>query len=407
MSGSRRIIISLSALFFGMSFIFIANGLVVSSASLLLTQMGAHRLQIGIVISFFFIGALVCTIVSHKLISKVGHIRAYTIFTAIFALSALLHSISNNLIFWAVLRFVLGFSYYSITIVIESWLNAKSKNATRSRVLSFYEIVFYTSFGIGAMIMSLNLDANEIFLIGTIFIIFGAIPLNLLKIHAPQVPAPIKISFPKIFNIAPLALCTGIISGLCMNGFFSMATLFVLDQGYSAKEAGNLIVVAMVGGFISHALFGKFSDKFGRKYAIILASFITFISSLFFIIIKPNIYMQYFFTFFLGAGIFVLYALAVARANDVVTDKNRYVEVSSAILFSYIIGSLLAPLIIGLLIYYFTHLGFLYFYICASLFLLIFASFQKNVTKPNNAFSVGNSHSMMLSEVLDDNNKQQ
>ena len=117
--------------------------------------------------------------------------------------------------------------------------------------------------------------------------------------------------------------------------------------------------------------------------------------------------MQYFFMFFLGAGIFVLYALAVARANDVVTDKNRYVEVSSAILFSYIAGSLLAPLIIGLLIYYFTHFGFLYFYICASLFLLIFASFQKNVTKPNNAFSVGNSHSMMLSEVLDDNNKQQ
>nr|WP_235605102.1 hypothetical protein [Campylobacter fetus] len=54
MVSSKRVIISLSALFFGMSFIFIANGLVVSSAGVLLTSMNADKTMIGVITSFFF-----------------------------------------------------------------------------------------------------------------------------------------------------------------------------------------------------------------------------------------------------------------------------------------------------------------------------------------------------------------
>ncbi|WP_063999940.1 hypothetical protein [Campylobacter iguaniorum] len=72
MIGIRRVIVSLSALFFGMSFIFVANGLVVSSAGLLLKNLNASEAMIGVVTSCFFIGALVCTLISHKLISKIG-----------------------------------------------------------------------------------------------------------------------------------------------------------------------------------------------------------------------------------------------------------------------------------------------------------------------------------------------
>lgn len=399
---SKRILLSLSALFLGISFIFIADGLIVSSAGLLLKNMNASNAMNGIISSFFFVGAITCTMVSHRLICSVGHVRAYAIFTAAFGISAILHSFSENLFIWMILRFMLGFFYYSIVIVVESWLNAKSKNATRSRVLAFYEIVFYASFGIGAIIMSFNLDSAQVFMIGTFFIILGSIPLNFLKIKAPPIPQKTKISLPKIYEIAPLALVTSISAGLLMNGFFSMATLYVLSLNYTAGEAGIFIISAMCGGFLSHTFFGSFSDKFGRKNSILLASIISFVSTIIFIILKPTIQIQYIMIFMVGVGIFVLYALALARANDVIADKSKCVEVNRALLFSYLIGSFLAPIIIGFLMQKFGSDGFLYFYACILLALIVFTIFQKTVPKEKRQdFEIYSWHSIALK---DDNN---
>lgn len=406
MAGSKRAITSLNALFIGVSFIFIASGLVVSSAGVLLNDMGASKTQIGLITSFFFIGAITCTIVSHRLISKVGHMRAYAIFTALFAISALLHDMSNNLIFWAILRFMLGFCYYSIVLIVESWLNEKIPNSIRSRVLGFYEIVFYSTFAIGAVIMSMDLSTTKVFLIGTISIILGSIPLNFLKIKSPKIPKAISISLPRIYNIAPLALATSIIAGLTMNGFFSMASLFIITQGYTPAQAGIFIIIGMCGGFMAHTIFGTISDKFGRKLAIILASSIALFACLGFISVNPDIITQYIIVFFLGFGIFVLYALALARANDVVTDKNAYVEVVRALLFSYLIGSFLSTIIIGFLINQFGFTAFIYYYIVLLAFLIIFAIFQKNVPKEQEvAFTRHSGHSVIFDELNNDNSK--
>lgn len=406
MAGSKRAITSLNALFIGVSFIFIASGLVVSSAGVLLNDMGTSKTQIGLITSFFFIGAITCTIVSHRLISKVGHMRAYAIFTALFAISALLHDMSNNLIFWAILRFMLGFCYYSIVLIVESWLNEKIPNSIRSRVLGFYEIVFYSTFAIGAVIMSMDLSTTKVFLIGTISIILGSIPLNFLKIKSPKIPKAISISLPRIYNIAPLALATSIIAGLTMNGFFSMASLFIITQGYTPAQAGIFIIIGMCGGFMAHTIFGTISDKFGRKLAIILASSIALFACLGFISVNPDIITQYIIVFFLGFGIFVLYALALARANDIVTDKNAYVEVVRALLFSYLIGSFLSTIIIGFLINQFGSTAFIYYYIVLLAFLIIFAIFQKNVPKEQEvAFTRHSGHSVIFDELNNDNSK--
>jgi MFS family permease len=162
----------------------------------------------------------------------------------------------------------------------------------------------------------------------------------------------------------------------------------------------------MSGGFMAHTIFGTISDKFGRKFAIILASSIALLACLIFIFINPGIALQYLIVFFLGFGIFVLYALALARANDVVTDKTTYVEVVRALLFSYLIGSFLSTIVIGFLINQFGATAFIYYYITLLAFLIIFATFQKNVPKDQEvAFARHGGHSVIFDELNDDNSK--
>ncbi|WP_107969136.1 MFS transporter [Campylobacter concisus] len=379
MASSFRIIRSMGPLFLGMSLLFIGNGLVIASCSALLKQNGVGELAIGLINTGFFIGALISTITAHRIISTTGHIRAFAIFSAIFAVSAMLHAISQNLIFWAILRAFLGYCYYALLMVIESWLNAKIPNKIRSRVIAFYECVFYTSFGLGILILALDLSAFEIFIISAAFIMLSSIPLNLIRINQPQIPQRQPINIPKIFGIVPLALVGALVAGLAINGFFSMASLFVLLQGYSAKEASFFMTIAMAGGFLAQTFIGGFSDKYGRRPALLLCSVVSLISAVLFLLNGSNLIVQYILSFFFGGGIFCTYGLSLARANDEITDKTKSVQVARALLFSYSFASLFSPLLMSYAMKIFGAFGFIYVYLVLYVGLILFALTQKTI----------------------------
>ena len=376
---SAMTIKSMFALFIGMSFLFVGNGLIISSAGVELKKMGADEVQTGFVIATFFIGAMLSTIFSHKIVSKVGHIRSFGIFASLFGIAAMFHDLSANLYLWAFLRGCLGFFYYSLLMIIESWLNARARNEVRSRVLAFYEITFYVCFGLGILVLSLNLSTSHVFLLSAAFILFSSIPLNLIRIKEPPIPEKKSVSIPKVFTLVPLALITSIVAGILVNGFFTMASVYVLLQGYGAKEVSFFMTVAMMGGFIAHSLIGGFSDKFGRRPVIMCCAGVSLCAATVFLILKPSIYAQYVLSFFLGSGVFCLYALALARANDVLKHKNQGVEVGRAILFSYSIGSLFSSVIMGASMKIWGFDGFMWVYVALLIFLIAFCFTQKTV----------------------------
>lgn len=368
----KQTIKSMSALFIAMAFMFIGNALVVSSVGIILKQREVSEIVIGAISAFFFLGATFSTITSHRIIAKVGHIRAFGICSAMFSICIILHSLSENIYLWAILRFFLGFAYYGLLMIIESWLNQKAKNTIRSRVLSFYEVVFYLSFGGGILLLGFDLDAHTIFMVAACLIMFSSLPLNLLRIKEPLIPAKTPISIPKIFSIAPLAIAGSFIAGMVINGFFSMASLFGLNLGLKVSEVSFFMFSAMFGGFVWQILIGRISDKFGRKIAIMLSAFIAFIASLGFLF-GDNIFWHCVFAFLLGVGIFCIYALSLARANDMLKDKSKSVETSRTVLFCYSLGSLISPLILGILMQIFGIVGFVGFYAVSLAFLFIFA----------------------------------
>lgn len=381
MASSLKTLKVMTALFIAMAFIFVGNSLVISSAGIGLKEIGANDFETGLVISCFFIGAISCTIVSHKVISAYGHIRAYSIFTAFFAIAALFHEFSSNIIFWAFLRFMLGFCYYSLVMIIESWINEKTPNAIRSRVLAVYEMVYYGSSVIGVLLLKLNLGIDKIFLIATLMLILGLIPFSIINIKQPKIPPKERISFPNIFKLIPLALATSFIAGIVINGMLTMSNVYILAQGFGAAEVSTFVSLAMAGGFVSHILNGFLSDKFGRKNAITFSCTVALCVTLYIAIKNPDINVQNILAPFLGFGVFPLYVLALARANDVLHDKSKRVEISRALLSSYLCGSFSAALILGTAINLFGAIGYIYVYCIVLVFLLLFSIFSKYIPR--------------------------
>src|SRR5271163_1057816 len=108
---------------------------------ILLLRQGVETQNIGYVASCYFVGFLVGALFCARIVTRVGHIRAFAVFAALAADAALLMALLSSVWIWAGLRFVIGFSMSGCFLVAESWLNDKADAETRGRTFGAYLLV--------------------------------------------------------------------------------------------------------------------------------------------------------------------------------------------------------------------------------------------------------------------------
>ncbi|XPV69695.1 MAG: MFS transporter [Halarcobacter sp.] len=375
----RFSIMTISSLFFAITFLAIGYGMILTFVGIYLKEQGVSNTVIGLINSAFFMGAIASSIFSQKIISSVGHIRSFATFASIMVVSFLIHSIFFNEIIWAILRLISGFSFYGLLIILESWLNEKSSHENRGKVLAIYTIIFYLSTALGQLF--LNIDDNYkkyIFTIGSVLILFSVVFISLTKIKEPILKPFEQYSLPKIYSVVPLATTSSLIGGFFVGAFFTMFPVYILTKYNSVEVVSYFMLITLLGGLTSQWPIGLISDKYGRRKVISVVSFFTALISGLFIIIGINEQFLYICGFLLGLTIFSLYPLGVARANDVVDENKDLVEISRTLLFTYGIGSFCAPIFIGFLFNYYSEVIFLIFIVIA-IYLAFYSLSRKRI----------------------------
>ncbi|PNV83200.1 MAG: MFS transporter [Sulfurimonas sp.] len=379
----RFSILPISSLFFAIGFLAVGYGMILTFIGVHLKETGSSNIAIGLINASFFLGAIGASIFSQKIILSVGHIRSFATFASIMIIGFLGHSLYFNEIFWAILRLLSGFAYYGLLIILESWLNEKSETTHRGKILAIYTIIFYLSTAIGQLLLNItNQSGSLFFVIGSILVLFSVIFISMTKIKEPALEPFERYSLPKIFSIAPLALASSFIGGFFVGGFFNMIPVFIVETFNSIQTVSIFMSVTIIGALLSQWPIGILSDKLGRRKMIAFSSFfITFVSILFLLSVYDENYF-YFLGALLGVGIFCLYPLAVARANDVASENKNIMEISRTLLFAYGLGSFAAPLIIGVGTYFFDNFIFISF-LLLSLFLGFYSLSRERVADEN------------------------
>ena len=258
------------SLFGSVFFLFAGYGLFLNSAGVKLAQMGVNNIAIGALNAAFFVGAALSAVVAHRIVSRVGHIRSFSVFGAVFAMAALGHMMMENLWLWAALRILLGFCYFSILMVVESWFTERSLPRKRAKVLAIYNVVYYVAFTAGIALLSLKLSSSNIFTLAAILVMAAMLPVGLTKIAEPALPPRQRISLPHLLAIAPLALVGSFLAGIMVNGFFTMSSVFLLQQGFNLQQISLYLMLAMLGGFVVQFPVARLSNRYGRRNIILL-----------------------------------------------------------------------------------------------------------------------------------------
>ncbi|MBP7769959.1 MAG: MFS transporter [Aliarcobacter sp.] len=354
----------ISSLFFAIAFLAIGYGMILTFVGVYLKELGLNDAIIGLINASFFLGAIGSSIFSQKIISSVGHIRSFATFASLMVISFLIQALFFNEYLWALLRFISGFAFYALLIIIESWLNEKSSQTHRGKILAIYTIIFYLATAIGQLFLNIKGDTTYIiFILGSVLILFSVLFISMTKIREPILKPFEKYSFPKLYSVVPLALTTSFIGGFYVGGFFTMIPIYLM-QKYSSVETVSLFMASsIIGGLISQWPIGLLSDKYGRRKLISINGFYISIICVVFILSISYEYenMIYILGALLGFSIFAIYPLALARANDVVDENKDIVEISRALLFTYGVGSFIAPILLGFGLYYYNEFIFVVF----------------------------------------------
>ncbi len=340
-----NILRSFSSLYFATLLMVLASGVLTTYLGLRLAADSAAQIWIGGMMSAYYLGLVAGSKVGHRLIARVGHIRAFVASAGITTASALGHALIDDLAIWLVLRLMVGMGMMCMYMVLESWLNEQADSKNRGTVFASYMIVSYLGLVLGQLAISLNpeLTLKPLLIVAMCFALC-IVPLALTRrIHpAPLQPAPLKIKL--FWQKVPQSLTTIAMAGVIVGSFYGLAPAYVAHSGASTEQVAAYMATTVIAGLLAQWPMGRLSDKIRRSRlirtntvllgAVVLCIAILPLSGIFALI----------FTFAFGILAFTLYPLATALANQNVEQEHR-VALSATILLTFGMGASIGPLI--------------------------------------------------------------
>ncbi len=346
-----RVLSSVAPLLLGVAILLTGQGLQGTLLPVRANLEGFSTLSIGLMGGAYFFGFTLGCLRGSTLLRRVGHIRVFAAMTAAASAEPLLHGLWVETWLWWVLRFVTGYCFAVLYVVIESWLNELATNETRGMVFSAYTLITLTVLAVGQqMLLLYDPQQMALFAIASAMVSLAAIPVVLSVAPTPrQAEERVRLDVRRLFRISPAGALGCLASGLANGPFWALAPVFVAGYSSNVSLVAWFMTSAVLGGALGQWPLGFWSDRVDRRWVIAFAALMGLLVGLatwlFSTHMSPGLLMALGAAW--GAVAFPLYAVSVAHTNDH-ARPGEYVMISSGLLLMYGIGAIAGPFMASL-----------------------------------------------------------
>lgn len=361
------------ALLLGFGILMLGDGLQGTLLAVRADQEGFSPTITGLVMSAFYMGFLGGSVLTPKIVAKVGHIRVFAALAALASTAILVHAIFLTVPVWIGLRLLSGFCLAGLYVVAESWLNDRAVNENRGKILSLYMIVSYLGVAIGQLLLNLG-DTQDypLFILTSILISIAVIPLLLSAGSPPEFEDSTNIKLVALFKICPFGSIGLFIESFISATFFSVGPVYAKRIGLDLEYISYFIASAMLGTVLLQWPIGLISDRFDRRTVIgvvtVLAAFAALGCSL---IPDDSVFILLIAVGLFGGLFLPLYSLCIAYTNDRL-DPSQMVAASGTLVLISGFGAILGPLSVAAIMEY---IGIHFFFPSLCLALVVMAIF--------------------------------
>ncbi|RED52144.1 MFS transporter [Aestuariispira insulae] len=407
---------SISSLLLSYGLLLLGNGMMGILLGLRSRIEGFSTEITGLIMSGYFIGMLVGALFAVRVIATVGHVRAFAALASLLSVAVLAHVLIVDPVAWFVLRVMAGFCMSGMVMVVESWVNERSTNAMRGRILSLYMITNYLGAGLGQFMMLIGDPAEyQLFIIASMVYSFALVPVLLSRASAPKPSSPQRMPFKDLFLTSPVGVMGTICAGVANASLNGMGAVFAREIGLSVAQVSTFMAMTILGGIALQFPIGRLSDRFDRRSVLIGASVFTALlaQAALWATDQPFIILVLIITAY-GGFAFVVYPISSSQVNDL-ADPDRLVQVASGLLIAYGIGASMGPILAAQAMARFGADGFLYFltgiYCFLALFILVRMTQRRRAVRPKAPFlplgSMGTSSKQLYTAALSDSGQKE
>ncbi|WP_127597699.1 MFS transporter [Nitratireductor alexandrii] len=336
--------IAIASVVLSTALVAIGNGLMFAFVPVRLAAEGLPPTWAGLILTGMSAGGMAGCFLTGRMVNRVGHARAFMIFSALIILSSVAVSVKVDPTLWVPARALYGFSIAGLFIVTQSWLNDVVENQVRGRVIAFFYVSYIVGLGIGSYLLTfVDIMTNAAPVVAIAFGALSIIPVGLTRLRTPPPPPIASIALRRAWQISPVGL-----AGMLAVGGLSMmvagfAPIHATATGFSKDQVALLLLAMPLGTMLVQLPFGWLSDRTDRRYVLVAASVIVVgagalatgadRSELAWMIL---IYMVW------SGAIESIYSISSAHSNDR-AEKGDLVLLSSTMLFAWSLSGFVMP----------------------------------------------------------------
>ena len=360
----RDILGSVKSLLGGTAAFMAGNALLAVVLPLRMEAAGYPVALTGAIMAAYYFGLALGGLRGKHVIFRIGHIRAFAVFAALTAATTLAYAAFVHPAAWLVLRMVNGFCIAGLTAAIESWLNTKSSNETRGRVLSFYMVTFFLATALGQTLVNLaDVGEPDLFMLAASLTMLALIPVAMTRLAEPNLSDSRVLHVRALFAASRVGVVGAGVAGLMVGSFYALGVVFATRIGLNVSEAALFMSVVVLGGLLFQIPIGILADRYDRRFVmsgVLMGVGIAWGTLAGFIAAELPFLLLLTVGVAFGAAMSSVYPLCVAQTFDRL-ERRYYVAASGRLLMVYSIGATVGPLLASALMSIFGPLSFFLF----------------------------------------------
>jgi MFS family permease len=338
-------------LLLGMGVLMLGAGLQSTLLGLRATLEGFPTVVTGIVMSCYYVGYVVGTIIAPPLLRQLGHIRVFAALAAVASVAILIQGCFVNPWIWGAMRLVSGLCFAGIYVVAESWLNDRASRENRGRLFAMYMLILYVGLGAAQFLLVFSDPQSPApFMLVSVLISLAMVPIVVSAQRVPNHAVPRTVRLRELYQNSPLGVVAVTMSGLISAIIFSMGPVYARLSGLQTTSVATFMAVSILAAVVTQYPVGRLSDRMDRRtviagvctLAMIVAASIVAFPEL------PHVAFLALAALFSGFAL-TLYSLSVSHVNDKL-EPAQMVASSSTLLLLNGGAAAIGPLLAGSLI---------------------------------------------------------
>ena len=358
------------AILLGIGFMMLANGLQGTLLGVRASIEGFSTFSTGIMMSGYFIGLFIGSMIAPFLVNRVGHIRVFSALASLASISILFHGVYIDPWLWMAMRIITGVSFAGFYVVTESWLNDRASNETRGKILSIYMLIVTGSLGAGQFLLNLAKPAEiDLFILISVIISLGLIPILLTVKPAPNFATSSKMSVFDLYRASPLAVIGNCLTGMAHGTILGLGAIYAIRVLVDIEAISLFMACFMIGSLVFQWPVGFVSDRIGRRGIMAILSIVAITCCLLALVTSSDSWGFYLVIIGLGGAAMPMYSVCISYANDRL-EPHQIVAASGSLVMVSGFGAMTGPILIAFFMDLFD--ASFYFWGIATIFAVIF-----------------------------------